>query len=156
MATKMTFKKTLLITGFSFVSILGMAQEKGINTIDPNQKMAAIGTAKTWGRVDGIALTSLVQGPGSATAPLQVACVFEYTEGDIFNSPPALPAAFNGLVHLDQSLKGELTEIRKTGKFLGHFLETFVLTPQKGTLKASKLLLIGLGNRNEFTSGEND
>ena len=108
-------------------------------------------TSKIWGKVDGIAIEGMVQGPSTEIAPLQIACVFEYTEGDIFNSPPALPAAVNGMVHLDESLKGLITELRKSGKFAGHSLETLLITPPSGTIGAKKLLLIGLGDRNKFT-----
>lgn len=113
-------------------------------------KTTAVGISKTWGTIDGVKLTGLVHGPSSAPADLQIACVFEYVEGDIFNSPPALPAELNGLVHLNDSLKGQLTEIRKSGKFDGHYLETFYLDLPKGTISAKKLLLIGLGDRNNF------
>lgn len=111
---------------------------------------ASIGSTITWGKVDGIAVNGLVQGPSAAEADLQVACVFEYTEGDIFN-PPALPANLNGMVHLDDALRGIITELRKSGKFKGHALETLLITPPKGTLAAKQLLLIGLGDRNKFT-----
>ncbi|WP_460836754.1 M17 family peptidase N-terminal domain-containing protein, partial [Massilia agri] len=111
---------------------------------------AALGSTTTWGKVDGVAINGLVQGPSAAKADLQVACVFEYTEGDIFN-PPALPANLNGMVHLDDALKGIITELRKTGKFTGHSLETLLITPPKGTLASRQLLLIGLGDRNKFT-----
>ena len=115
------------------------------------QSTTAIGTAKVWGTVDGIAIEGVVQGPSAQKSDLQVVCVFEYTEGDIFNSPPALPAALNGLVHLDQDMKGLLTEIRKSGKFLGHAHETLLITPPKGSIGGKHLLLIGLGDRNKFT-----
>ncbi|BAP32596.1 leucyl aminopeptidase-like protein [Chryseobacterium sp. StRB126] len=110
----------------------------------------AIGTSKNWGSVDGISMIGLVQGPSSADTQLQVACVFEYKENDIF-SAPALPANLNGLVHLDEALKGELTNIRKSGQFLGHSLETILITSPKGSMPAKKLLLIGLGDRTKFT-----
>jgi hypothetical protein len=121
-------------------------------TADTTQKTTAIGTSKIWGTVDGIAIEGLVQGPSAAVAPLQIACVFEYTEGDIFNSPPALPAQLNGMVHLDEALKGIITDIRKSGKFAGHAYETLLITPPPGTLKAQKLLLIGLGDRTQFSA----
>ena len=111
----------------------------------------SINTSKIWGKVDGIAIEGMVQGPSTEITPLQIACVFEYTEGDIFNSPPALPEAVNGMVHLDKSLNGIITEIRKSGKFAGHSLETLLITPPSGTIGAKKLLLIGLGDRNKFT-----
>lgn len=111
---------------------------------------ATVGTSKNWGFVDGIAMIGLVQGPSSADTQLQVACVFEYTEGDIFKAP-ALPANLNGLIHLDEALKGELTNIRKSGQFLGHSLETLLITPPTRSMSGKKLLLIGLGDRNKFT-----
>lgn len=120
------------------------------NTTNTVTQTTAIGTSKVWGTVDGIAIEGLVQGPSAAVTPLQIACVFEYTEGDIFN-PPALPAALNGMIHLDEALKGQVTELRKSGKFSGHALETLLITPPAGSLKSGKLLLIGLGNRKQFS-----
>ncbi len=114
------------------------------------QATTAIGTSKVWGTIDGIAVEGVVQGPSAQASDLQVACVFEYTEGDIYNTPPALPPALNGLVHLDQDMKGLLTEIRKSGKFLGHANETLLITPPKGSIGGKRLLLIGLGDRNKF------
>src|SRR5450432_3505828 len=111
----------------------------------------AVGTSKIWGKVDDIAIEGLVQGPSAAITPLQVVCVFEYTENDIFKSPPALPASLNGMVHLDHDLKGIITDIRKGGKFTGHALETLLITPAPGAIGAKRLLLIGLGDRNKFT-----
>lgn len=116
------------------------------------QQTTAVGTTKIWGRVNGVVVEGIVQGPSAQVSELQVVCVFEYTEGDIFNSPPALPAAVNGLVHLDHDLKGMLTILRKEGKFKGHTLETMLLSPPKGTIGAKKLLLIGLGDRNKFNA----
>lgn len=114
-------------------------------------KTTPVGTSVIWGKVDGVAIEGMVQGPSAEVADLQVACVFEYTEGDIFNSPPALPAAVNGMVHLDEALKGIITEVRKSGKFAGHAFETLLITPPAGSLGSKKLLLIGLGDRNKFT-----
>jgi len=115
------------------------------------QQTTALGTAKVWGSVYGIQIEGVVQGPSAQVSPLQVACVFEYTENDIFNSPPALPAALNGLVHLDHDIKGLLTDLRKSGRFSGHSNETLLLTPPKGTIGGKMLLLIGLGDRNKFS-----
>jgi len=120
------------------------------NSIDTTVKQTPVGTSKIWGQIDGISIEGMVQGPATEVAPLQVACVFEYTEGDIFKSPPALPAALNGMVHLDKALNGLITDIRRSGKFSGHALETLLIVPPKGAISASKLLLIGLGDRNAF------
>lgn len=115
-------------------------------------KLPAVGTSSIVGKVDGIAIEAKVQSPSAEQTPLQVACVFEYTEGDITN-PPALPAALNGMLHLDQALHGVITELRKAGKFTGHAFETLLITPPPGTIAAKQLLLVGLGDRNKFDAG---
>lgn len=112
----------------------------------------AVGTAQTIGKVGNtVAVELKVAGPSGQKTPLQIACLFEYTEGDIFNSPPALPASVNGMVHLDQAFHGLITEVRKSGRFQGHALETLLITPSPGVIPATKLLLIGLGDRTKFT-----
>jgi hypothetical protein len=118
--------------------------------MDTNLKQTPVGTSKIWGQIDGISIEGMVQGPATEVTPLQVVCVFEYTEGDIFISPPALPAELNGMIHLDKALDGLITEIRRSGKFSGYALETLLITPTKKTISASRLLLIGLGDRNDF------
>jgi Cytosol aminopeptidase family, N-terminal domain len=111
----------------------------------------APGTSAVWGTIDGVEVEGAVEGPATQKTPLQVACLFEYSEGDIFRSPPALPAALNGMVHLDQALHGNITDLRKSGAFVGRRYETMLLTPPSGAIGAQRLLLIGLGNRSEFT-----
>lgn len=144
------FTKGLLALVITLATTVGFAQQLPDTG---TTKAITAGTSKTWGIVDGVKLTGLVQGPSTATADLQVVCVFEYTEGDIFKSPPALPPASNGLIHLDGALKGRFTELRKSRQFDGHFLETFYLDLPKGTIPGKKLLLIGLGNRADFNEG---
>jgi leucyl aminopeptidase len=112
---------------------------------------AKFGTSAIWGVIDGVSIEGMVKGPSTEITPLQVACVFEYTEGDIFKSPPALPATENGMVHLDEALNGIITAIRKSGKFTGHAFETLLITPPTGAISAKQLLLIGLGDRSKFT-----
>jgi hypothetical protein len=129
--------------------VVTFAQQTVVN--DTSQKLPSVGTSSIWGNIDNVAIEGMVQGPSAEATPLQVACVFEYVENDIFNSPPALPAAVNGMVHLDHDLKGIITEIRRSGKFEGHAFETLLITPPVGTIAAKKLLLVGLGNRNNFT-----
>lgn len=133
------------------LAILFFQPVLGQEITDKKQVLPEVGTSMIWGTIDGVKVEGMVQGPSTEITPLQIVCVFEYTEGDIFNSPPALPAAVNGLVHLDQALNGLLTEIRKSGKFTGHAYETLLLTPPAGTISARQLLLIGLGDRNKFS-----
>jgi len=140
-------KKVLHISLFAFIFFA----TPQIYFSQTTAQTTSVNTSKIWGKVDRIVIEGMVQGPSTEITPLQIACVFEYTDGDIFNSPPALPEAVNGMVHLDKSLNGIITELRKSGKFAGHSLETLLITPPSGTIGAKKLLLIGLGDRNKFT-----
>jgi hypothetical protein len=115
------------------------------------QDLPAIGTASIAGKAAGVAVEVKVMSPSAQVTPLQIACVFEYTEGDITN-PPALPAQLNGMLHLDEALHGIISELRKSGQFTGHAFETLLITPPPGTIPAKQLLLIGLGNRNTFNA----
>ena len=126
---------------------LGLAQQSKTDTA---HKITPVGTSAIVGNIDGVDIEVAVEGPSTENTPLQIACVFEYTEADIFNSPPALSAAVNGMVHLDHDLNGIITELRKSGKFSGHAFETLLITPPPGTIAAKQLLLIGLGDRNKF------
>ena len=58
--------------------------------IQSSNTVPAVGTTESLGAVDGIEIEVKVQGPSAQDTPLQILCVFEYTEGDIYNSPPAL------------------------------------------------------------------
>ena len=139
---------SMISTLFLFVSTFETFAQQ---TKDGGPKLTTIGTSIVWGKVDAVDIEGMVQGPSTEKTALQVACVFEYTEGDIFKSPPALPAEVNGMVHLDKALNGLITELRKSGRFAGHAFETLLITPPHGTIAAKKLLLIGLGDRNKFT-----
>lgn len=112
--------------------------------------LPAVNTKEILGNVNGIDIEVVVQSPSAQDTPLQVVCLFEYTEGDIYNSPPALPKELNGMVHVDEALHGLITELRKTNRFEGKRLETLLIIPPANTVSAKKLLLIGLGSRNDF------
>lgn len=112
--------------------------------------LPAVGTSATLGKVDGVEIEVIVQSPSAQVTPLQIICLFEYAEDDIYTSPPALPKASNGLVHVDEALKGLITDIRKTKKFEGKALETLLIEPKANAIPAKKLLCIGLGSRDNF------
>lgn len=109
-----------------------------------------VGTAETVGKKANVEVEVKVQGPSAQETPLQIICLFEYTEGDIYTSPPALSKELNGLVHVDEALGGVLTDIRKKKLFEGKALETLLIKPSSNSISAKKLLLIGLGNREDF------
>lgn len=118
--------------------------------VAPVSTLPAVNTKEMLGKVDGIEIEAVVQSPSAQNTPLQVVCLFEYTEGDIFNSPPALPKEQNGMLHVDEALHGLITDLRKTHQFEGKSLETLLIIPPENSIAAKKLLLIGLGNRNDF------
>jgi hypothetical protein len=70
--------------------------------------LPAVGTHVTLGNIDGINIEAMVQSPSAQKTALQVACVFEYTDNDIYTLP-ALPLAANGMAHLDRGLNGIIT-----------------------------------------------
>jgi hypothetical protein len=135
-----------LKTNILAIILLTAASSLQAQTTTP---LPAVGTHAIQGTTEGIALEVMVQSPSAEQTPLQVACVFEYTENDIF-LPPALPAAANGMVHLDKGLNGIITELRKSGQFAGHAFETLLIDVPAGTIAAQKLLLVGLGDRKKF------
>lgn len=120
-----------------------------ISSAQTKAALPAVGTHAILGNIDGVDIEVMVQSPSAEETPLQVACVFEYTENDIF-SLPALPAAANGMVHLDKGLNGIITKLRQSGKFAGHLFETLLIDVPDSSIAPKKLLLIGLGDRNKF------
>jgi hypothetical protein len=121
-----------------------------ISTTNPSQTLPIIGTQEIIGKFNDLVIEAVVQSPSAQKTPLQIICLFEYTEGDIFNSPPALSKELNGMVHVDEALEGLITILRKSNKFEGKDLETLLIIPPPNTIPAKKLLLIGLGDRNDF------
>ena len=142
--------RTAMLFAITFIVSITISTS-AVNAQDAQQKLPATGTTATVGKVNGIAIGIKVESPSSETTPLQIVCVFEYTKGDVFNSPLALPAAVNGMVHVDQQLNGLITTLRKSGRFEGHALETILIYPPKGSISAQRLLIIGLGDRTKFT-----
>jgi hypothetical protein len=91
--------------------------------------------------VDGphdVAIKVRMEGPYTAEAPLQVVCYFKYTEVGAKRMTGAP-------VELDKHLGGVIGALRTRGEFPGDELETLVIIPKAGAIKAKALLLIGLG-----------
>lgn len=150
-STSSSFKMLNMSTKVLFTAIvLLFTLAPNLQAQNAATSLPKAGTTALLGKADGIAIEGKVQSPAGQATPLQIVCIFEYEEGDL-TSPSALPAAINGLLHVDEALKGLITDLRKSGKFLGHRLETMLITPPKGSMPAQKLLLIGLGNRKDFT-----
>jgi hypothetical protein len=89
----------------------------------------------------------LAQSPADTVTDLQVICLFHPTPG------VALQGA---LAELDTKTHGLLSDLRPTQpgqpiRFHADLGETLLLTPPPGTLRATHLLLIGLGDPATFT-----
>lgn len=85
----------------------------------------------------------LVQGPGETDTDLQVICLFR-------SSP--VNTLRGSLIEANEKLRGLLDRIRKPTLFGGEFGETLLLAPPRGTLKARKLLILGLGDSQTFAA----
>lgn len=97
--------------------------------------------------VDGtnqVTLKVRMEGPYTADVPLQVVCYFKYTEAGAKKMAGAP-------VELDKHLGGVIGALRERGEFVGNELETILITPPQGSIKAKALLLIGLGEEEKLS-----
>jgi hypothetical protein len=85
-----------------------------------------------------------MEGPYTADVPLQVVCYFKYT-AERARRMSGAP------VELDKRLGGVIASLRERGEFVGDQLETFLIIPPKGSIKAKALLLVGLGDEDALS-----
>jgi hypothetical protein len=85
----------------------------------------------------GFPVEIMVESPDKTKAELQVIC--------LFRTDTAVPL-FGSLIVLDNKLGGALTKLRAGGLFRGELGETILLVPKPGTISASRLLIVGLGD----------
>jgi hypothetical protein len=91
-----------------------------------------------------VTLKVRMEGPYTAEVPLQVVCYFKYTK-DGAQKMSGAP------VELDKHLGGVIGALRERGEFTGDELETILITPSEGSIKAKALLLIGLGDETKLS-----
>jgi hypothetical protein len=75
----------------------------------------------------------------AADAPLQIVCYFKYTSERVKRMTGAP-------IELDNRLGGVIAALRERGEFVGDELETMLIVPPPGGVKAKALLLVGLGD----------
>jgi hypothetical protein len=85
-----------------------------------------------------------MEGPYTAEVPLQVVCYFKYT-------PEGAKKMSGAPVELDKRLGGVIGSLRERGEFVGDQLETLLITPHEGSIKAKALLLVGLGDEDALS-----
>ena len=93
---------------------------------------------------DGSTLIVRMQGPYDAEVALQVVCYFQRTltsDARMVGAP----------VELDRQLGGLIASLRSRGEFGGDELETILFDIPPATIKAKRLLLIGLGDEASLT-----
>src|SRR5262245_53013922 len=85
-----------------------------------------------------------MEGPYTADVQLQVVCYFKFKE--------SVASRLSGApVELDKRLGGVINSLRSRGEFAGERLETLVLNPKAGSIKAKVLLLVGLGDESQLS-----
>jgi hypothetical protein len=84
----------------------------------------------------------LVQSPADTVTDLQIICLFQSNSSNTLHG---------SLVDINEKLKGLLDKVRKPDLFRGESGETILITPPAGSMKARKLLIIGLGDSETFT-----
>jgi hypothetical protein len=85
-----------------------------------------------------------MEGPYTADVPLQIVCYFKYTKEGA--------ARMSGApVELDKELSGVIAALRERGEFVGNEMETLLLMPPPGSIKARALLLVGVGDESKIS-----
>ena len=93
---------------------------------------------------NGVAIKVRMEGPLTADTPLQIVCYFRYT--------PDLAKRMSGAaVELNKELGGVLAALRERGEFEGDALETILIIPPSGSIKAKALLIVGLGEEESLS-----
>jgi hypothetical protein len=89
-----------------------------------------------------IPIQVLAQSPAETETDLQVICLFR-------SSP--VNTLHGSLLEVNEKLNGLLERIRKPELFRGELGETLLLAPQGDAMGARKLLIIGLGDSQDFS-----
>jgi leucyl aminopeptidase len=91
-----------------------------------------------------VAIKVRMEGPYTADVMLQSVCYFKYTEAGAKRMSGAP-------VELDKHLGGIINSLRSRGEFSGASLETLVLNPKSGSIKAKSLVLVGVGDEDQLS-----
>jgi hypothetical protein len=104
--------------------------------------LAACSCAIILAQSSQIPIRVLVQSPADTETDLQVICLFRSSPENTLHG---------ALTETNEKLKGLLDRVRSPDLFRGELGETLLLTPQKNSLSAKKLLIIGLGDSQVFS-----
>jgi hypothetical protein len=83
----------------------------------------------------------LIQSPVETVTELQIICLFESAPENVL---------YGELQETNEKLQGLLDQIRQPTLFRGELGETLLITPPAGSLHATRLMIIGLGDSRTF------
>jgi hypothetical protein len=128
----LTKRKTTHPSAALFVAVIASAFMAGAQT-----QPVAVDIA------DGpIPMQVLEQSPAETNTALQVICLFSSSPVNVLHG---------SLAEANQKLGGLLDRVRSASLFRGELGETLLLAPPRDSLRARKLLIIGLGDSQTFS-----
>jgi len=129
-------KNTLsLVSGFA-ITLLASLPVYGEGSAAP--KETPVGSKPL-----GIAFSVKMVGPYMQAADLQIICAFKHkASGDTYQG---------AMKDSDAKLGGMISSLRNRGEFVGELGETFLFTPPKDSIPASRFLIIGLGDESALS-----
>jgi hypothetical protein len=91
----------------------------------------------------GVQLSVKRIGPFTEAADLQIICLLKHKDsGDTYEGAAK---------DTDALLGGLLSSLRNRGEFVGELGETFLFTPPKGSIPATRFMVIGLGDEKDLS-----
>lgn len=124
---------------FLCVALLIIGQTDKVSSADQQEVKE-----KSFDANNGVRIKVRMEGPYTADVSLQIVCYFKYTAGGAKRMSGAP-------IELDKKLGGVITSLRERGEFIGDQLETLLIRPPKNSIKANALLLVGLGDEENFS-----
>src|SRR5262245_32731975 len=125
------------------VSLLALIMLVGSGALARSDEAGEV-KEKAFDAPNNVKIRTRMEGPYTADVPLQVVCYFKYT-------PEGAKRMSGAPVELDKHLGGVIASLRERGEFVGDQLETILITPPKGSIKAKALLLVGLGDEDALS-----
>ena len=105
--------------------------------------LAKRGDEKSFAGPHGLKVKVLVQVPQDQEVDLLFLCFFKHKQtGD---------TVLSTIEKFDERLGGLIASLRNRGEFAGDELETILINPPPGSIKARKLMLIGLGEEDKLS-----
>lgn len=120
-----------------------LAMAVGGNPAAGQVPLAKLGDEKSFDGPDGLKVKVRVMVPQDQETDLLFLCFFKHKErGD---------TVLATIQKFDERLGGLIASLRNRGQFHGDELETILINPPAGSIKAKKLMLLGLGEADKLS-----